>query len=182
MINKFEFIKEQFYKEEEKKENLSNSLNISITVISGILLIIFYIVTEYDPNKEKIPLNYIFYITIFTSSFFWILCLYYLIKCFNNLYKGYKYFDLPDNFIETEYKSMKIYYDEYKKDLESNLSFDSLVENNIIETINNCVLNNSRINRKKYYYLYKSKIYIINSIFALLIFAICLIIIKGHIF
>ncbi|MGL2967240.1 hypothetical protein [Flavobacterium sp. XGLA_31] len=167
-MDKFEFIKEWFYKEEERKDSLNNSLNIPIGILTAILAGIYFLTSKYNYKNENIYLKYSFIVAIIVALVFWLFCIYYLVKSYNDFYKGYKYNGFPSaNFIDVEYENMKSYYDKYKKELGKEVTLDSLVKNNVENILIKCVENNTFNNDKKSAYLHNSKIQILNCVLAL---------------
>ena len=169
-MNKIELLKEWFYKEEERKGALNDSLNIPIGILTGVLAGIYFLVSKYNYFSGSKILKLIFIILIVASILFWLACIAYLLLSYNNFYKGYKYKSFPNaRFIQTEYDTLKPYYKKYKKYLKKNITLDKLVENNIEEILIQCIDNNVFNNDRKSAYLHSSKIHILNCILLLFI-------------
>lgn len=166
-INKFEFLKEWFYKEEERKNSLNNSINIQLTILTAIIAVIYYCLSKFNYELNNF-LFWIFLILISITILFWLISIYYLLKSYNNLYRGFKYNGFPKaNFINEEYEKLEPYHKKYKKKL--NKSLHHLVRDNIEQILIQSVDNNVYINDKKSAYLHKSKIHLLNCILSLLI-------------
>jgi hypothetical protein len=169
-MNKIELLKEWFYKEEERKGALNDSLNIPIGILTGILAGIYFLVSKYNYCSGSKILKIIFIILIVASILYWLASIIYLLLSYNNLYKGYKYKSFPNaRFIQKEYQTLKPYYKKYKKDLKKNITLDKLVEDNIEEILIQCIDNNVFNNDRKSAYLHSSKIQILNCILLLFI-------------
>ena len=54
ILNRIDFLKEWFYKEEERKNSLNDSLNIPIGILTGLIAIISYLFKEFYPLNEKL--------------------------------------------------------------------------------------------------------------------------------
>jgi hypothetical protein len=172
-MNKFDFIKEWFYKEEERKDCLNNSLNIPIGILTAILAGIYYMASKYNYAEDDKCLKIIFIVFIVTTIGFWLASIFFLIKSYNDFYKGYEYKAFPNaNFINVEYENLKPYYKEHKKQLKKKTTLDSLVKNNIEIILVNCIDTNAYNNDRKSAYLHSSKIQIMNCILALFLMSI----------
>lgn len=166
-MDKFEFLKEWFYKEDERKESLNNSVNLQLGILTAIIAAIFYILTKY--NYTDLPFStFLFIFFQIATIIFWLISSYFLLMSYNNLYKGYKYLGFPyANFINDEYAKLKPYYEQYRNDLDKDL--DSLVKDNIEKLLIRNIDNNFYLNDTKSAYLHKSKIHLLNCIILLLI-------------
>lgn len=166
-MDKFEFLKEWFYKEDERKESLNNSINLQLGILTAIIAAIFYILTKY--NYSNLPIDTIIFIIFQIGTIiFWLISSYFLLKSYNNLYKGFKYLGFPNgNFINEEYTKLQPYYDQYKDDLDKDL--DQLVKDNIEKLLIKNIDNNFYLNDIKSAYLHKSKIHLLNCIITLLL-------------
>ena len=164
-MNKFEILKEWFYKEEERKDSLNNSINIQLTILTAIIAAIYYYLIKFNYLENFI--YWFFLILMGITVFFWLASIFYLLKSYNNLYKGFEYKGFPNaNFINNEYENLKDYYEEYKDDLEQNL--DELVLENVEKILITSLDNNVFMNDQKSGYLHKSKIHLVNCILTLL--------------
>ncbi|MCD9855721.1 hypothetical protein LUD75_13440 [Epilithonimonas sp. JDS] len=174
MINRNDFLKEWYYKEEERRNNIDNSLNIPIGILTALVAGIYYLLSKYNYLEGNLVLKCIFIIFILLTISFWIVSIYYVLLSYNKMYSGFDFKAFPcANFIKNEYDKLKIYYDENKDDFSPEITLEILVENNVEEILSECVENNVNNNDAKAYFLYKSKIHLINciiSIFATIIF------------
>ena len=133
------FYKELYYKESERKEQITNSLNIHIGVITGFLTIQFYLITSFNFELSKI-LSSFFIILCFTTLGLSLFSIYNLLLTYSNFLKGFTSTGLPTakeiekyrlelveyhtnlNKIDLEFKKYLI--EEYIK------NYDSLLQNN----------------------------------------------------
>ncbi len=167
-MNKFEFQKEWFYKEEERKENLNSSLNIPIGILTAIIAGIYFLASNYNYFKGTKLLLFSFIILIIGSALFWIISIYFLLKSYNNLYKGYSYKGFPSsNFIKIEYDNLTEYYENNKSNLDHSITLESLVESNIEIILTKCIETNAFNNDRKSVYLHHAKTLILNCLIAL---------------
>ncbi len=164
-FDKFEILKEWFYKEEDRKDSLNNSINIQLTILTAIIAAIYFYLTKF--NYEKNYIYWLFIILMGITIIFWLISIYFLLKSYNNLYTGFEYKGFPNaSFINIEYNNLKDYYEEYKDDLDKNL--DELVLDNVENILIISLDNNVFMNDQKSGYLHKSKIHLMNCIFSLL--------------
>ena len=56
-MNKIDFLKEWYYKEDERKDCLNNSLNIPIGILTAILAGLYFIVNKFNYQYEGIFLK-----------------------------------------------------------------------------------------------------------------------------
>lgn len=81
------FYKELYYKEIERKEQITNSLNIQIGVITGFLTIQFYLITNYNFTKDILAFLFSFASSVtLTLS---LISIYYLFLTYSNFLKGH---------------------------------------------------------------------------------------------
>lgn len=168
-MNKIEFLKEWFYKEEERKGTLNDSLNIPIGILTGIVAVVYFVLSNYNYENGSKLLKFLFIILIIVCIFFWLRCIFYLLLSYNNFHRGYGYKAFPSaDFIKKEYETLTPYYKEYKSEFEeTGVTLDKLVENNIEEILVQCIDNNVFNNDKKSGYLHNSKTSIIICILSL---------------
>ncbi|MPS72081.1 MAG: hypothetical protein E2590_02925 [Chryseobacterium sp.] len=170
MIDRNDFLKEWYYKEEERRNNLDNSLNIPIGILTALVAGIYYLLSKYNYLEDNFFLKAIFIILILLTIVFWIVSIYFVLLSYNRMYKGFDYKAFPcAKFIKNEYDKLQEYYDENKDDLSSEITLEILVNNNVEEILSECVENNVNNNDNKAYYLYKSKIHLINCIISIFI-------------
>lgn len=169
-MEKLDFLKEWYYKEEERKDCLNNSLNIPIGILTAIVAGVYFIINKFNYENENILLKYLFIILSCSVIFFWILCIYYLLKSYNDLYEGYSYRGFPHaNFLHKEKENLKLYLDQYREDLDPSITLELLVEQNVEKTLVDCININSFNNDRKSAYLHKSKVHLLTCIILLFI-------------
>lgn len=160
------FLLEWYYKEDERKYALDNSLNIPIGILTALVAGIYYLITKYNYLVENLIYKVIFIILISITVFFWIISIIYILLSYNNMYKGYSYDYLPcTDFVKKEEENLKPYYEQHKTYLtENNITIEELIENNVNEVLSDCINKNMINNDRKANYLYLSKIYLINCV------------------
>ena len=168
-MNKLEFLKEWFYKEEERKGTLNDSLNIPIGILTGIVAVIYFALSNYNYENGDKFLKSFFIILIIVCVLFWLRSIFYLLFSYNNFHRGYAYKAFPSaNFIKKEYETLTPYYEEYKSEFEeTGVTLDKLAEANIEEILVQCIDNNVFNNDKKSGYLHNAKTSIIICILTL---------------
>jgi hypothetical protein len=160
------FLLEWYYKEDERKYALDNSLNIPIGILTAFVAGIYYLVTKYNYEDENVYLKIAFIIFISLAVIFWFISIFYILLSYNDLYKGYTYDYLPcTDFVKKEEENLKEYYETNKTYfLENNITFEKLLEENVNNLISNCINTNMFHNDRKANYLYRSKKHLINCI------------------
>jgi len=153
-MDRFEFYKEWYYKESDRKFEITNASNIPITINIALGTALFYLVTNYKFTKDCwidfifIILSVVFALLIFISCF-------YLIKSFRIKIKevnGFEYEELPYAYELEKWYNELLSYNEDNKD-KTNEDF----ENGVLINLINSVQNNTYVNDKKHSYMYKSK-------------------------
>ncbi|WP_316634260.1 hypothetical protein [uncultured Flavobacterium sp.] len=169
-MDRIEFLREWFYKEEERKNCLNDSLNIPIGILTALIALISYFFNEFNPTKESIYIKYPFYLFIIISLFFWVLSVFKLLQSYNDLYKGYSYLGFPKpSFLKDENEILKDYLKKHKKLLDKNTTLEELEKNSLEKLLIECLETNVYNNDRKSAYLHSSKIHIINSLILILI-------------
>jgi hypothetical protein len=169
-LNRIEFLKEWFYKEDERKNSLNDSLNIPIGLLTGLIAIISYIFNEFNSLNEKPFIRNCFYFLIIVSIIFWLISVFKLLQSYNDLYKGYSYLGFPrPSFLKDDNESLKKYYSDYKDDLDDGISLQSLEEDNLETLLTKCLDTNVYNNDRKSAYLHSSKIHILNCLITILL-------------
>ncbi|MEO8235466.1 MAG: hypothetical protein ABI549_08645 [Flavobacterium sp.] len=82
-MNKIDFLQEWFYKEEDRKGILNDSLNIPIGILTGILAGVYFLVSKYNYCSGSEILKFIFITLIVVSIIFWLICITYLLLSYN---------------------------------------------------------------------------------------------------
>jgi len=165
------FLLEWYYKEDERRYALDNSLNIPIGILTAFVATIYYLVTKYNYEQENSILQIAFWGLIGLSIIFWIISIIFILLSYNDMYKGYTYEYFPcTDFIQKEEVNIRAYYESNKAYFVQNgITFESLLENNVNKIISECLTTNIYNNDKKANYLYWSKIHLINSLIAIFI-------------
>lgn len=155
-MDKFDFYKELNLKEEDKKNQINNSLSLPIGIITGLVAGLFYFLTAFDFNLSFWD-SIVFSLITLTSIFFLGASIFHLIKSYSNFHKGYDYAYLADaNDLDNYYKELKKYYEtnptltdtsetEFKQYI-----FKELVKNTDLNQKNNKKKNKHRFNCEKH--------------------------------
>ena len=170
ILNRIDFLKEWFYKEEERKNSLNDSLNIPIGILTGLIAIISYLFKEFYPLNENQLIKFLFYFLIILSLFFWLISVFKLLQSYNDLYKGYSYLGFPKpSFLKDDNEALNKYYSDYKDDLDDSISLQSLEEDSLESLLTKCLETNVYNNDRKSAYLHSSKIHILNCLITILL-------------
>ena len=162
-MDKFNFFKELYFKEVDKRYSIFSSLNIPMAIITIIATAIFYIISNFD-FKNSLTSSLIFLVLIAASVSMLMIAILFLIKAFGYFTKDYSYQEIsyPNDLIKW-YNELLEYYDK-KEDAE--LYF----ENAVLDKIMTTTTINMVINENKHRFLFKSIKFIVLS-FILTIFA-----------
>lgn len=167
-MNTFEFYKDLFSKELSRKNEIESAVNIPIGIITFIVAVNYYFVSEFNSNISVI-IKVI--LTLIVLSL--IISIFFLAKSFNNLFTGFKYQNLPDTKELRLYeKNLKAFNKEVKKKEQEHFE-DYLIDNFV-----NMNDNNLKINRNRLLNLYRGKTFMIISLFLTSIFGIIFILKK----
>lgn len=149
-MESYQFYKSIYDRELNRRKDLDAAINLPLTILSILFAANSYIVKEenFDSKSYLADLEFIFMITVFLSIGFAII---YLIKSYNNFFKGFAYrnFALISNIrkYEDEIKSYN------SKVVDNKLSFEDL----IIEKINSLTDDHIIFNDTRSKDLYKAK-------------------------
>ena len=151
-MDKFEFYKELYHKENDRKVEITNSYMIPVVIISALASGFYFLLTSYTYSVSTIS-DWIFICLLsFTAVSILISC-YSMIRAFNTFrsfdYKGIPYVDELENW----YNELLKYYknDKWKTDE----AFKEGIISYFIETVKF----NASVNDKKHGFIYKSKQY-----------------------
>ena len=157
-MDNFDFYKELYHKENERRQEVLNSLNIPIAVITALSTGVYYFVTSFDYNVEQF-LNLIFLVLIGISTICILIAIYYLIRAFSDFTKGYEYTGIP--YPQELYDWNNELIDYYKKiggtDIEAKNHFTNYLTENLVKHIDH----NMYINDKKHEFIYSSKRFLV---------------------
>ncbi len=168
-MKRVDFLKDWFYKEDERKNSLNDSLNIPIGILSGLIAIISYLFNEFKPLNENQLIKFFFYFLMILSLFFWLISVFKLLKSYNDFYNGYSYLGFPKpSFLKDDNEALRKYYNDYKDDLDDSISLQSLEEDNLETLLTRCLETNVYNNDRKSAYLHSSKIHILNCLITIL--------------
>jgi hypothetical protein len=93
-MDNFELYKELYHKENERRQEVYNNLNIPIAIITAITTVTYYLITNFDYSFENF-LNIIFIILIILTFLGIVLSSFFLIKAFTNVKSRVEYTGLP---------------------------------------------------------------------------------------
>lgn len=159
-MDRFEFYKEIFYKENDKKNEINGSLAIPIGILSFIAGSLYFFISTFD-LKGVILITVIFILGIVVSSVYLALSICHLIKSLTNFHNGYGYAYLPNaDQLEKAYQDMKSYNNEKGINVEVT---DSEYEEELIERMIAATAVNQKLNIKKIKFRFKCQKHMITS-------------------
>jgi ribosomal protein L12E/L44/L45/RPP1/RPP2 len=155
----FEFYKDQYHKEIDRKNEISNSLSTPIGIISTLVAGLFYILTTFDFSLNPI-LTAVFVILVIVSLIFLGISIYHLIKAFSDFHNGFKYAYLNNSDVLDNYhKALKSYYKQTKTTDTSDAEFNEYLLTELIKTTSI----NQKNNDSKIYHRFVCNKYMINT-------------------
>lgn len=152
-MENFEFYKGLFDKEQDRKSEIENSVNISVGILTIIVATVYFLVRDTFANFQLIEK-----ILLVLNALSVSLSVVYLSKSFNNLFKGFRYENLPNTKELRDYQ-IKLH-EKHQKSGYGHEKFESyLLENYVEMTDINFKINRTRLNN-----LYLGKTFMILSI------------------
>jgi len=160
----FEFYKELYFKENERRQEVIDALNIPIAIITALSTANYLFITTFDYTFNR-SLSCFFIIIVFITFCLLIVSIYYLIKAFSNFQKGYEYKGLPyPGELNNWHDQLKIYNNTYNLPDNS----DDLLKQEILDKLLLTTDHNTYVNDKKHEYIYNSKKYLVSLVISLL--------------
>lgn len=161
-MKRYEFYKELYFKQIDRKNSLESSLNTPISLTSIVVGTIFYFLFNFDFSINCYQ-NF-FFITITIIVFIFIgISVHNLIMSYNNFKNGYDYEYLPYSLeIEKYYDELVNYYND--PNVQSDGSADIDFENFLIDKMNEYHDVNAYNNDVKSSFLFKAKKYLVFSL------------------
>jgi hypothetical protein len=165
-MNQFEFYKELYFKENERRQEVVNSLNIPIAIITALSSASYFFITSFNYKIESFLFG-IFVTLISLTVICLLFAIYFLIRAFSDLTKGYEYSGIPyTNELYNWNKNLEDHFEEYKNDRALAIEHYTLF---ITENLVKHTEHNMYVNDKKYGYIYRSKKYLIIALILTLI-------------
>lgn len=165
-MNHFEFYKELYFKENERRQEVLNSLNIPIAIITALSSASYLFITSFDYRIE-VFLSAIFIGMISITSICLLFAIYFLIRAFSDFTKGYEYSGIPyTNELYDWNKKLERHFEEYENDKElANEHYTVFITENLVKHTEH----NMYVNDKKHGYIYRSKKFLIIALILTLI-------------
>ncbi len=158
MINRFDFYKEFYFKELDKRNEINNSLSLPIGLISALVASNFYLITNFD-FKYQAWLSISFSTLLVIGLLLLIFSIFHLIKAYNDFPKGYEYILIPDTTeIDKYYNELKEYYKNNSSLLDTS---DIEVEDYLLNEMIKNTGENQKNNKRKYKFRYNCEYYLI---------------------
>lgn len=171
-MDRFEFYKELYFKELERKENLNNSLSTPITLITGGIVVIYFFLSVFD-FTISVWLSITFILLLSANSIVLIFSSFFLASAYAKVIpfsKPYGYLYMADPIsLEDYYKSLIEYYQKIgQKDHLEEISGKDL-ETHVNELLCEYTKSNSEQNDRKTLKMTRSKRCIMIGFFCMLI-------------
>lgn len=150
-MNRYEFFKELYFKELDKRNEINNSLSLPIGLITAVVAGIFYLLTNFDYRYYFI-ITILFSVAVIAAISFLVASIYHLIKAYTDFPKGYEYSLIADaNDIEDYYKQLKEFYSVNPSSINTaDHELESYVLTEIIKNTDDNQKNNKRKNKFRY--------------------------------
>jgi hypothetical protein len=147
-MDRLEFYKEQYYKEIERKNDVTNSLSTPIGIISALVAGLFYSLTTFDYSLYT-SLTIIFLLVFCGAITFLSISVFHLMKAFSDLHNGFSYAYLIDtDDLDNYYQKLKSYYEQVNTTDNSDKDLKEYVLNELIK----CTGVNQKNNKSKIYH------------------------------
>lgn len=167
-MDNLEFYKEQYYKEIERKNDISNSLATPIGIISALVAGLFYSLTSFDFSSNAI-LVVAFILTLIVVLYFLSISIFHLIKAFSDFHNGFNYAYLIDtDDLDKYHKQLKEYYRQTNTTDISDAEFKDYVLSELIKSTGI----NQKNNKSKIKHRYLCHKYMINTFLTMCILTI----------
>ncbi len=165
-MNQFEFYKELYFKENERRQEVLNSLNIPIAIITALSSASYFFITSFDYKIESF-LSGIFITLISITGICLLFAIYFLIRAFSDFTKGYEYSGIPyTNELYNWNKNLEDHFEEYENDRTlAKEHYTIFITENIVKHTEH----NMYVNDKKHGYIYRSKKFLIIALILTLI-------------
>lgn len=166
-MEKLSFYKSIFDKEQNRRNELNNSINQPITLTTILTGLLYFIYGKIDLFGSSF-LNYVIVILLISSFALLLASIYFLAISFNNLFSGFEYLDLPKTKELFDYqKEIEVY--NTKSDEEKKVNFDDYLIGKYVKYSDNFI----EINDKRSLYLYKTKRILIAALAVEMVATIC---------
>jgi hypothetical protein len=165
-MNQFEFYKELYFKENERRQEVLNSLNIPIAIITALSSASYFFITSFDYKIESF-LSGIFIALISITGICLLFAIYFLIRAFSDFTKGYEYSGIPyTNELYNWNKNLEDHFEEYENDRTlAKEHYSVFITENLVKHTEH----NMYVNDKKHGYIYRSKKFLIIALILTLI-------------
>lgn len=157
-MDRLEFYKSLYEREQLRRETLNNSVSIPIGIISALIAALVYIITNYN-YSENIECTCGLFLLVILCVILVFISIYYIARSFNNLLRGneYKELAIPSK-IECYYNELKSYNNNDKE--KTDVDFSDYLMKEFIKYADS----NTKINDKRSLDLYKSKTFLILAV------------------
>ena len=153
-MDNFEFYKELYHKENERRQEVLNAFNIPIVIITALTTAIYFATTGFNYSIGGLW-TYFFIMLSFVSLGCLLFAIYYLIRAFIDFKKGYEYTGLP--YTKELFDWHKQLDEHYASNNGTKEDSDKYFKNYLIESLVNHVDHNMFVNDQKHRFIFQSK-------------------------
>jgi hypothetical protein len=167
-MDKFAFFKDQYYKEIDRKNDITSSFSTPIGIISALVAGIFYSLTTFDFSFHLI-LSLTFVGLVFASIIFLGLAIFHLIKALSDFHDGFNYAYLNNaDELDNYHRQLKEYYKQSNIADTSDTEFDDYVLSELIKS----TAINQKNNDKKIYHRFLCNKFMVSTFLVLCVLTI----------
>lgn len=170
-MTRFDFYKELYYKELERKKALNDSLTLPIGVITGVIAWLFYFYNNYYNKSDLAIPTWVFIIYLLSLTALILSVLFLILSYFEPKFKRKKYF--ITSAYDYYYIDFADKYENFYKENNSKQNKTEDLEELLIEHFISCSQYNTSLNDRKTARLLRTKLFLVSSLafsFVLLIF------------
>jgi cbb3-type cytochrome oxidase subunit 3 len=169
-LNRFDFFKETYFKEIERKTSIDSSLSIPIGIITIEGTVLSHMLLNFN-YKDSWMNSVVFIVFILAAFVFLAITICRLIRTYHIFNKGRQYKYLPfSQLLNDYYANLGDYYEKVESDGEIRQNkLDNDYEDYLIRNLVECNKTNAELNDKKLYHLFLAKQSLIISILTVFI-------------
>lgn len=161
-MDRLSFYKSFYDKEIERRDTLSNSVSVIVAILTALFAGAFILATKYKYESQSY-LDYLFVILVFSNLIVLFLSSYFLIKSLNNVFRGNDYLEIA--FLS----EIEQYYQDHLEFTRNVKLSNNELKDYMLDELITYTDNNSEINTRRYFELYRCKNFVILSLVLLLL-------------
>lgn len=157
----FNFYKELYFKENERRQEVNSALNIPLAVITALSSGTYFLITSFAYKADSF-LSLVFVLLMVLTGITLLISIYFLIRAFSDFSKGYEYLGIPYvNELYNWHQELEEYCKTYELGKDHT---DELFETYLLKNLVKHTDHNMYVNDKKLGYIYLSKKFLIGAL------------------